>query len=280
MKVSRVLIGIGITALLGAALAQGFKQISVSLAGKNLKLDSVVVKGKTFVSLEQLQKALPNPIGGANQVAATTGCINQMLFNGAWRFRVQKVFYSIEEKKWFITAELRNAMNKTAKAHNSGASGSGEDITLITASGNTLNMGNNSTLEAQDKMILKDLAPGAGAVMNLEFAAEGDADKATKLLWAMSLANNFDKAPLSKEPARSSGKLCPATRNINSFRVVKILHDLNGSRSALRATSWRTASRVKRNCIATANQTSLGHSHVFGARGCNFTRYPGRITLG
>jgi hypothetical protein len=201
MKISRVLLGLGCMALLGAALAQGIKQISITLAGKNLKLDSVVVKGKTFVSLEQLQKAFPTSAGGANQVAATTGCINQMLFNGAWRFRVQKVFFSIEEKKWRITAELRNAMNKTAHAYNSGASGLGEDITLISSSGNTLDLGNNSMLETQDKMILKDLAPGAGVVMNLEFGAEGDVDKATKLLWAMSPANNSDKAPLSKDPA-------------------------------------------------------------------------------
>ena len=201
MKISRVLLGLGCMALLGAALAQGIKQISVSLAGKNLKLDSVVLKGKTFVSLEQLQKALPNPVGGANQVAASTGCINQMLFNGAWRFRVQKVFFSLEEKKWLITVELRNAMNKTAHAYNSGASGLGEDITLITSSGNTLNLGNSAMLEAQDKLILKDLAPGAGVVMNLEFGAEGGADKATKLLWAMGLVNNSDKAPLSKDPA-------------------------------------------------------------------------------
>jgi hypothetical protein len=199
MKLSRVILGIGCAALLGVALAQAVKQVSVSLAGKSLKLDSVVVSGKTYVSLEQLKKALPNPVGGANQAAGTTGCVNQMLFNGAWRFRVQKVFFSIEEKTWFITVELRNAMNRTAYAYGNGSEGIGDDVTLSMASGNTLNISNAN--EAQDTIILKNLAPGAGTVANFEFSADTDADKPTKFLWAMSAANNTNKAPLSKEPA-------------------------------------------------------------------------------
>ena len=51
---TRVWFGIGIAALLSVAFAQSIKQIGVSLAGKTVKLESVVVKGKTFVSLEQL----------------------------------------------------------------------------------------------------------------------------------------------------------------------------------------------------------------------------------
>lgn len=48
-------------ALFTAALAQSVEQLSVTLAGKALLLESVTVDGKTFVSLEQLRKALPNP---------------------------------------------------------------------------------------------------------------------------------------------------------------------------------------------------------------------------
>ncbi len=199
MKIARVILSIGVVSVLGFALAQAVKQVSVSLAGKSLKLDSVIVKGKTYVSLEQLKKALPNPVGGANQAAGTTGCINQMLFNGAWRFRVQKVFFSVEEKTWFITVELRNAMNQSAMAFNNGSEGLGGDITLSMASGNTLNIANVN--ETQDKILLKNLAPGAGVVTNFEFSADSDADKPTKFLWAMSAANNSSKAPLSKEPA-------------------------------------------------------------------------------
>ncbi len=199
MKISRVILSIGLVAVLGFALAQAVKQVSVSLAGKSLKLDSVIVSGKTYVSLEQLKKGLPNPVGGANQAAGTTGCVNEMLFNGAWRFRVQKFAYSAEKTAWVFTVELRNAMKNTAAAFDNGANGLGEDITLTMASGNTLNMGNVN--QTQDKILLKNLAPGAGVVTTLEFTAETDADKPTKFLWAMSASNNNNKAPLSKDPA-------------------------------------------------------------------------------
>jgi hypothetical protein len=199
MKMSRVLIGLGCAALLGVAFAQSIKQISVALADKNLKLNSVVVKGETYVSLKQLKAAFPVVAGGANQAAGTAGCVNQMLFNGAWRFQVQKFAYSLEKTAWVLTVELRNAMNQTAMVFDNGANGLGEDITLTMASGNTLNMGNVN--QTQDKILLKNLAPGAGVVTTLEFTAETDADKPTKFLWAMSASNNNNKAPLSKDPA-------------------------------------------------------------------------------
>ena len=66
MKFSRVLIGIGCAALLGVAFAQSIKQISVALADKTLKLNSIVVKGETYVSLKQLKAAFPVVAGGAN----------------------------------------------------------------------------------------------------------------------------------------------------------------------------------------------------------------------
>jgi hypothetical protein len=201
MKISRVVIGLGCAALLGVAFAQSIKQISVALGDKTLKLNSVVVKGETYVSLKQLKAAFPVLTGGANQAAGTTGCVNQMLFNGAWRFRVQKIAYNLEKTAWVLTVELRNAMTKTAHAYDSGANGLGEDITLTLASGNTLNMGNSAMLEAQDKLILKDLAAGAGVVTTLEFNADSDTDKPTKFLWAMNAGNNNNKAPLSKDPA-------------------------------------------------------------------------------
>jgi hypothetical protein len=201
MKVSRAILGLGCAALLGVAFAQSIKQISVSLSDKTLKLNSVVVKGETYVSLAQLKAAFPAVKGGANQVAAATGCSNQVLFNGAWRFRVQKFVYNTEKTAWVLTVELRNAMNRSAHAYNSGANGLGEDITLSLSSGNTLNMGNSAMLTAQDNLILKDLAPGAGVVTTLEFSADSDADKPTKFLWAMTAANNSDKAPLAKDAA-------------------------------------------------------------------------------
>ena len=196
MKFSRVLIGIGCAALLGVAFAQSIKQISVALADKTLKLNSIVVKGETYVSLKQLKAAFPVVAGGANQAAGTTGCVNQILFNGAWRFRVQKVFYSLEERTWFVTVELRNAMTKTARADWSGSDRNGSNISLILASGKSLKLNNNVF-----DLVLTDLAPGASVIASLEFKAETDTDKATKFLWAMSAEFNGDNAPLAKDAA-------------------------------------------------------------------------------
>ncbi len=198
---TRVLIGIGLAAVLGVALAQSIKQISVSLAGKTVQLDSVVVKGKTFVSLEQLKKAFPTAAGGASQVAAKTGCIGELLFNGAWRFRVNSLSYNQEEKTWNLNLELRNGMNQVASVYGNGANGLGEDISLILENGDSLNLGTSASNQIQDDLLLKKLAPGASATSKIFFAADMDTPKATKLLWAMSAANNFDKAPLSKDPA-------------------------------------------------------------------------------
>ena len=196
---------IGAALVLGVAVAQGVKQLTVSLAGKSFKLDSVVVGGKTYVSLEQLKKALLNPApptgaaGGANQVAAASGCIGEYLFNGVWRFKVQNLMYSTEEKAWYLTIELRNGTNKVAAPFTTGSSGSGDDISLVTEDGNSLSLANGTRI--QDDILLKSIAPGSAGVTKIWFNADAATPKATKLLWAMSAANNNDKAPLSKQPA-------------------------------------------------------------------------------
>ncbi len=199
MKVARIILSVVAVALLGFALAQAVKQISVSLAGKALKLDSVIVGGKTYVSLEQLKKGLPNPVGGANQVAAASGCLNEMLFNGAWRFRVQKFEFSATEGGWVVTVELRNGMNRVATTFNNGANSLAEDLFLILEDGNSVPVSGNN--QVQDSLVLKTLAPGASAFAKLVFRAESETPKPTKFLWAMSQSNNYDKAPLSKDPA-------------------------------------------------------------------------------
>jgi hypothetical protein len=200
MNTSRVLM-VGVALLLGATLAQGIKQISIQLAGKTLKLDSVVVQGKTYVSLEQLKKALPTTAGGAVQVQAASGCLGEQLFNGAWRFRVSKLEYSAAEAGWVVTVELKNGMNRVAYAYSNGANGLAEDLFLILENGNTLQLASGAANAAQDSLILKNLAPGASTTAKLFFGADSDTPKATKFLWAMSAGENNSKAPLSKDPA-------------------------------------------------------------------------------
>ena len=202
MKNSKTWLVIGAALVLGVTVAQGVKQLSVSLANKTLKLDSVIVGGKTYVSLEQLKKTLPSTAaGGANQVAASSGCIGEFLFNGAWRFRVQKLEWNATEGAWQLRIEIRNGMTKIATPVRSGANYAGQDMSLIQASGNSLNVGVNQGNTLDNTLLYKQLAPGVGAVTNVLFYTDSDADKPTKFLWAMSAVSNQDKAPISKDPA-------------------------------------------------------------------------------
>jgi hypothetical protein len=208
MRMNRTILFLGAAAVLGVAVAQGVKSLSVTLAGKTVKLDSVVVSGKTYVSLEQLKKAFPaasgttggDPAGGANAVAAVSGCIGELLFNGAWRFRVQKLEYSSEDKAWGLTLETRNGMPKVATIVRNGANYGGQDMSLVLASGNSVGVGPNEGNALDSKLLYKNLAPGATATAKVLFYVDDDADKPTKFLWAMSATSNQDRAPLSKEP--------------------------------------------------------------------------------
>ncbi len=209
MRMNRTILFLGAAAVLSVAVAQGVKSLSVTLAGKTVKLDSVVVGGKTYVSLEQLKKAFPagggpasspTTAGGANAVAAVSGCIGELLFNGAWRFRVQKLEYNSEEKAWALTLETRNGMPKVATIVRNGANFGGQDMSLVLASGNSIGVGPNEGNSLDSKLLYKNLAPGATAIATVLFYADDETDKPTKFLWAMSASSNQDRAPLSKEP--------------------------------------------------------------------------------
>jgi hypothetical protein len=97
---------IGLLALGTMAFAQSVAY-KLSINGKSYSSNAIVVKGETFVPLKALQAAgvrsslaggvltltLPGgsgaqATGGANQVAALEGCLNEWLFNGIWRIRV------------------------------------------------------------------------------------------------------------------------------------------------------------------------------------------------
>jgi hypothetical protein len=109
---TKVLLGLLALATIVAvtiALAQAVSY-KLSINGRSYSSTAIVVKGETFVPLKALQAAgvrsslaggvltltLPGAqaglgsqtTGGANQVAALEGCLNEWLFNGIWRIRV------------------------------------------------------------------------------------------------------------------------------------------------------------------------------------------------
>ncbi|WP_425145794.1 hypothetical protein [Deinococcus sp.] len=109
-------------AALGApfAVASSAPPLRVTLSGANIPGSAVVLNGKTYISSDALKAAgftvtVKNgaanltPVsaaGGANQLSAVEGCLNQTLFNGIWRFKVLEV--TRDATDWHVRVEVRN----------------------------------------------------------------------------------------------------------------------------------------------------------------------------
>ncbi|RIH83574.1 hypothetical protein Mterra_02231 [Calidithermus terrae] len=159
--------------------------------GKPASTPAIVVGGKTYVPLEALKAAgvgvsvsgstlsltLPGARqgqGGANQVAALEGCVNEWLFNGIWRFRV----LSLEPLPaggrggWRAKVELRNGTT----ANGAALAGTGwQGLMLVLDDGNTLE---SQYVEMRDK----PFAQGTGLVQEAVFYSDDTAKTPTKLL--------------------------------------------------------------------------------------------------
>jgi hypothetical protein len=140
--------------------------------------NAIVVKGETYVPLKALQAAgvrsslaagklsliLPGApsAGGASQVAALEGCVNEWLLNGIWRFRLISItpYQENDHVGWKLRMELRNA----TKVNGIALSGTGyESFKLAFPDGNTLDPYNVN--ELTDPAI----PPGAGVVSDVIF---------------------------------------------------------------------------------------------------------------
>lgn len=184
--------------LIFSAQQAGAASTSVTINGKATLLESVVVGGKTYVSLDALKKALAAPSGGANAVAANAGCLNELLFNGVWRFRVQSVTRNDADGSWDVKVELRNGTQKTMYSGNNGSSTGADDLFLSFTGGNNMSLGINAGNEAQDTLVYKTLPPGGASFTTLKYYTDSAADKPTKFLWNMQKVGGL---PFGKEAA-------------------------------------------------------------------------------
>ncbi|WP_027891569.1 hypothetical protein [Calidithermus chliarophilus] len=173
---------------LGVVLAATNYRLVIN--GKAASTPAIVVGGKTYVPLEALKAAgvgvsvsgstlsltLPGAQGqgGANQVAALEGCVNEWLFNGIWRFRV----LSLEPLPaggrggWKARVELRNGTT----ANSAALAGTGwQGLMLVLDDGNTLE---SQYVEMRDK----PFAQGTGLVQEAVFYSDDTAKTPTKLL--------------------------------------------------------------------------------------------------
>lgn len=182
-------LGIASLFVVAGAVAQiANANLSVSVNGKPVPGKTMVVKSETYVPLSALKAAgilatvkdgvlaitLPAS-GGANQVGALEGGLNDWLFNGIWRFRVTSVIPNDDGRPgWTLHVELRNG----TKLDQMALAGSGFDsLSLVMADGNSVAPYNISDL--------RDKPVGQGALVAVDlvfYDDDGNGRKPEKLL--------------------------------------------------------------------------------------------------
>ena len=193
MKKLRVLAFVGLLTLASFAATQ----VTVELGGKKVTVDSVVVGGKTYVSLDQL-KAQMGTQGGANQLSASEGVRNEWLFNGVWRLKVGEVTWDAEETQWVVQLSVANGTNKTRTLANNGYNANGIDgVFVITESGESKVPGVNASNAFQSDFGLKELPPGGQSTSTIRFLGSAS-DKPVKFLLEMQAVSGL---PFSKQPS-------------------------------------------------------------------------------
>ncbi|NTY01824.1 hypothetical protein [Deinococcus sp. JMULE3] len=156
-------------ATISTAAAQ---KTTLTIGGQPTTFDTVKVGGRTYVALDQLQKAL-TAAGGSNQLGAAEGCLNEWLFNGTWRLRVTAIKYVPDDRNgnyygWVATTEIRNGGKQLLNLSNTGIE---KGVSLALKDGSTKELGLSGIASAFKTGT--DLPPGAGLVMDLPFSWQG-----------------------------------------------------------------------------------------------------------
>lgn len=172
-------------------------QVTVTLAGKSLTLDSVQVGGKTYVLLDQLKSQL-GAQGGANQVSASDGVLHQWLFNGVWRVKVGEVHWDPADSQWVVQLTIGNGTSKTRDMISSGFAANGVDgVFLVTQGGESKALGVNASNAFQEDFRMKQIPPGGQSSATIRFLGT-ESDKPVKLLLEMRPVKGL---PFTKQPS-------------------------------------------------------------------------------
>lgn len=141
--------------LVGLALA-ATSSVKFYINGQKNALDAIVVNGKTYVPVSALKAAgldisatasavnlklaaAGANTGGANQMTALEGCVNQTLFNGVWRMKVTSVTQGEVNGRqgWLVGVQMSNGTPRPQYVYGTGLSNSNEAYTLATPDGDT-----------------------------------------------------------------------------------------------------------------------------------------------
>lgn len=182
--------GLGLSAVVAFAAivwAQSANNLSISVNGKSVAGKTLVSKGQTYIPLSALKAAgatatiqngtmaivFAPAAGGANQIAAVEGGLNEWLFNGIWRFRVNSVTPTEDRPGWKVSAELRNG----TKLDSVQLGGTGFDsLSLVMADGNAVKVYNVTDID-------RPVGQGGTIAVDLVFYDdEGNGRKPEKLI--------------------------------------------------------------------------------------------------
>ena len=161
---------------------------TVLLGGSGYTVASVKVNGRVYVDAQQLVAKYnanpPRAAGGAGQIAATEGAMGEWLFNGVWRFRVDKVEWNADDEYWMVGIEMRNGTKTTRHVGGQGLPGiPSEAFHLATEGGDTLSITSTAYInELQDTLGYKELAAGMGTKTVMPFSRGKRGDRPTKLV--------------------------------------------------------------------------------------------------
>jgi hypothetical protein len=173
---------VGFTLAIGVALAQGTLKLSINT--QTSAIPALIVKGKTYIPLEALEKAgvrvtrssgalaltLPGQSaeGGANQRPSLEGCLGETLFNGVWRIRTSKLERITRDANtpgWALTVEVKNGTKSQLAMTDTGVGGAGQGMQLAFSDASTINV---DGLEVQ-KLTFASLPPGGQVTVKLPF---------------------------------------------------------------------------------------------------------------
>lgn len=197
-----------VMALMGLTFAQTYTLI---INGQEVSVPAIVMEGQTYLPLEALEQAGmlvsrsadsvsvqfgPAITGGANEIKALEGCMNQFLLNGIWRFQVTS-FESFSDGSlsgWNVAIELRNATERTLSPHDFGVEGDYRGVVLALDNGSVLSMHGSYIARIQNDLVFKELPPAAGTQVVLQFRSDGSDAQPKHLLFPMNPARRSFRA--------------------------------------------------------------------------------------
>ena len=192
----------------GLALAQSIQKtldlrVNGTGAGK-----AYVIAGQSYVPVSALKPFNLQAVqsgntlslgvqGGANQIGAIEGCLNETLFNGVVRLTVKSVdeITYIGRPTWGLTVEVRNGLSKELKLIDAGSNTNG--LFIATAEGNPRSFGISAPEnEAAKELIYKAVPAGGLITYQIKFPSSSTSTaepKPTKFIMS------FDKTKALKE---------------------------------------------------------------------------------